>query len=116
MKTLNKYIIEGLKIDSKTKVNNPNLIDIKKIKGPETPGKDYFGEEITIIGWPFKDKQDINYKKTKEYIRKNGYMIYNDLEEIEYPEYYDYFVYAGYEGYSEVNCYTYGEDGVVCAD
>ena len=119
MKTLDNFIQEKLKINSKSKINKNEPLEADEIEGPETPGKDYFNEDVVIIGWPFKDKNDPNYKKTKEYIKKWGYSVYNDLEDIEDKDMWDYFCYAqppndGFEiSDSEINCYVYGPEGVI---
>ena len=112
MKDLNNFIIEKLKVNSKSKINKNEPLEADEIEGPETPGKDYFDDDVVIIGWPFKNKNDQNYKKTKEYIRKEGYSVYNDLEEIEDQDMWDYFCYASHIGdKSKVNCYVYGPEG-----
>ena len=111
MKSINDYIIEKFKISSKNA--KQKYLDPEDIEGPETPGEDYFGEEVTIIGWPFKDKNDKNYKRTKEYIRKEGYSVYNDLEEIEDQDMWDYFCYACHKDEFEVDCYVYGSEGAI---
>lgn len=118
MKNLNEILIEKLTISSKTKVNKKDYLDPEDIKDIETPGKDYFGEDVVIIGLPFKNKNDKNYKTTKEYIKNmsvDGYSIYNDLEDIDNLNEYDkdtYFAYACHKGDKEINCYVYGPEGI----
>ena len=118
MKDINNFIQEKLKVSSKSKVNRSEPLEPEEVEGPETPGKDYFDEDVVIIGWPFKKKNDDNYKKTKEYIRTHGYRIFNDLEDIDDKEMFDWFCYAYVTGVSneaiwqqEVNCYVYGPEG-----
>ena len=118
MKDLKKIIQEKLKVSSKSKVNRSEPLEPEEVEGPETSGKDYFDEDVVIIGWPFKKKNDDNYKKTKEYIRTHGYRIFSDLEDIEDKEMFDWFCYAYVTGVSneaiwqqEVNCYAYGPEG-----
>ena len=112
MKDLLEIIQEKLKVNSKSKINNIEPLKPEEIEGPETPGKDYFDEDVVIIGWPFKDKNDQNYKKTKEYIRNERYSIYNDLEDIEDQDMWDYFCYAIHpDDKLEINCYVYGPEG-----
>lgn len=112
MKDLNNFILEKLKVNSKSNVHKFKELEPEEIEGPETPGKDYFDDDVVIIGWPFKDKNDKNYKRTKEYIRKEGYSVYNDLEEIEDQDMFDWFCYAKHpDNGSEINCYVYGPEG-----
>jgi len=112
MKDIDYFIQEKLKVNAKSKINKNEPLEADEIEGPETPGKDYFDEDVVIIGWPFKDKNDQNYKKTKEYIKKEGYSVYNDLEDIEDSDMWDWFCYAQHpnDG-SEINCYVYGPEG-----
>ena len=113
MKELKEIIREKLTITKDSKINTTKYLEPIEIEDPETPGEDYFGEEVIIIGWPFKDKNDPNYKNTKEYIKKERYSVYNDLEEIEDQEMWDYFCYAQHPNdKSEINCYVYGPEGV----
>ena len=117
MKFLKDIILEKLKVNSKLKINKNEPLEADEIEGPETSGKDYFDEDVVIIGWPFKDKNDPNYKRTKEYIKKEGYSVYNDLEEIDDKDMFDWFCYAYINedtpwGTKEVNCYAYGPEGV----
>lgn len=113
MKHLKDIITEKLKISSKSKINKSEPLEPDIIEGPETPGKDYFDEDVIIIGKPFQNKKDTSYKETKEYIRKNGYRIFNDLEDIEDSDMYDWFCYAAHKDDRELNCYVYGPEGVV---
>lgn len=112
MKDINNFIQEKLKVSSKSKVNKNEPLEPEEVEGPETPGKDYYDEDVVIIGWPFKKKNDDDYKKTKEYIRTHGYRIFNDLEDIEDRDMWDWFCYVQHpnDG-SEVNCYVYGPEG-----
>jgi hypothetical protein len=113
MKDINYFIQEKLKVNSKSKINNMEPLEPEEIEEVETPGKDYFDEDITIIGWPFKKKNDKNYQDTKEYIRNKGYLIYNDLEEIEDKDMFDWFCYAKHpDDDTQINCYVYGPEGV----
>lgn len=118
MKYINDYIVEKFKINSKN-IKNKKYLEPEEVEGPETPGIDYWNEEITIIGWPFQEKNDENYKKTKEYIRKSHYQIWNDYEEIDEKDMFDWFCYAvksdeGSPGSEkEVNCYVYGTEGAI---
>ena len=112
MKDIDYFIQEKLKVNSKSKINKSEPLEPEEVEGPETPGKDYFDEDVVIIGWPFKKKNDDNYKKTKEYIRTHGYRIFNDLEDIEDKEMFDWFCYATHEDEKELNCYVYGPEGV----
>ena len=123
MKVINNFINEKLIINKNTKISKRDYIEPEDIEGPETPGKDYFNEDIIIIGRPFKN---IKSKQTKEnylyslhYIKDNGYSIYNDLGDIDNLNEYDkdtYFVYACHKDDKEVNCYIYGPDGVYGVD
>lgn len=113
MKDLKKIIQEKLKVSSKLKVNRSEPLEPEEVEGPETPGKDYFDEDIVIIGKPFQNKKDTSYKETKEYIRKNGYRIFNDLEDIDDKEMFDWFCYATHKDEQELNCYVYGDAGVI---
>lgn len=118
MKTINNYLVEKFKLNSKTSKKSEYL-EPEEIEDPETPGKDYWGDDVIIIGWPFQEKNDENYNKTKEYIRKCHYQIYNDYEEIDHPEFFDWFCYAistdkrFSSGEKEVNCYVYGTEGAI---
>lgn len=113
MKNLNKFILEKLKINSKSKINNIEILDPKDFDNSfEHNGFDYNGDSILIIGKPFKDKNDKNYKESKEFIKENGLMIYNDLEDIllDAPNS-EYYIYACPGDDMEVDCYVYGTDG-----
>jgi len=114
MKDINSFIQEKLKVSSKSKINKNEPLEPDEIEGPETPGKDYFDDDVIIIGWPFKDKNDKNYKRTKEYISKKRYSVYNDLEDIEDSDMWDWFCYATHENEQELNCYLYGPEGAQC--
>lgn len=113
MKHLSTYILEKFKINKNTKIED--YLDPTEFTQLETPGKDYFGEDVTIIGFPFKTKQDDNYKKSKEYIKKKGYSIWYDLEDFEDKDMFEWFVYAGKlkEQPNTIDCYSYGPEGVV---
>ena len=114
MKELNNFIQEKLKVNAKLKIDKNEPLEPDEVKGPETPGKDYFDDEVIIIGWPFQKINDDNYTKTKEYIKRNHYYVYNDYGEIEDPESWDWFCYAQHpEDGDELNCYVYAEEGVL---
>lgn len=124
MRSIIDLINEKLNISSKSNVHKFKELEPEEIEGPETPGKDYFDDDVVIIGWPFKDKHDKNYKRTKDYIRSHGFSICNDLEMIEDAEFFDYFCYvlhtdpeefftsANANDNNELNCYIYGPEGV----
>lgn len=116
MKEIKEFITEKFKLNSKN-ISKPKYLEPEEVKGPETPGEDYWDEEVTIIGWPFQEKNDENYKKTIEYIRKSHYQIWNSYEDIEEKDMFDWFCYAlkSDEGSSgnEVNCYVYGTEGAI---
>lgn len=114
MRSIIDLINEKLKVSSKSKINKNEPLEPDEIEGPETPGKDYFDDDVIIIGWPFKDKNDKNYKRTKEYISKKRYSVYNDLEDIEDSDMWDWFCYATHENEQELNCYVYGPEGAQC--
>jgi len=113
MKNLDEFVIEKLKINKNVKIKEEKFLEPEDVIGPETPGKDYFDEDVIIIGWPFQKENDENHKKTKEYIKKEGYRIYNDLNEIEDQDMFDWFCYACHKDDSEVNCYVYGSEGAI---
>ena len=75
MKRICNYLNEQLKVNSKSKVHNLKPLEPEEIKGPETPGKDYFDEDVTIIGWPFQKPKDDNHKKTMQYIANEHYQM-----------------------------------------
>ena len=116
MKQLSKHITEALKISSKSKVHGSGLLDPDDFKDMETPGYDWDGEEMILVGKPFKNKTTKEYLDTKCYIKNNGYTIYNDLEDIDFKEDFDYFVYARYNADKELNCFVYGFDGAYAED
>ena len=116
MKELTKYlkdnkVLEALKINSKSKVNKDEILDPEDFKDMETPGFDGMGEELIIIGKPFKHKNTKDYVETKVYIKEKHYQIENDLEDIDDRDDYDYFVYARYLSDDELYCFTYGYEG-----
>lgn len=111
---LNNYITEKLKINSKSKVNvnNIEILDPKDFDNSfEHIGYDYNGNEIVILGKPFKDKNDKNYKESKNLIKRDGYEIHYDLEDMlsDAPKS-EYYIYACPDD-MEVYCYVYGELG-----
>lgn len=117
MKGINNFIYEKLKINKNTKISKRDYIEPEDIEDMETPGKDYFGDDVVIVGKPFTTKpKDQNYLETLRYIRKSKYLVYNDLEDIEGIENYKWFVYACHKGDNELNCYVYGPDGVYGVD
>lgn len=98
------------KLNSKN-VKQSEYLEPEEIEDPETQGKDYWDEDITIIGWPFQKEGDENYNKTKEYIKKHHYRINNDFGDIDNPEFFDWFCYAMKD--NEINCYVYGTEGAI---
>lgn len=94
MKTLNYFIQEKLKVNSKSKISS-EVLRPEEIKGPETPGKDSNDEDITIIGKPFKTVKDTNYKESIELIKDRGDIILKDIYELDEDELkeFDWFVY-----------------------
>ena len=120
MKSIVDSINEKLKINKNTKISKRDYIEPEDIEDMETPGKDYFGEDVVIVGKPFTKKDgDQNYLDALRYIRKSKYVVYNDLADIDNLDDYDdnaYFVYAAHKGDKELNCYTYGPEGVYGVD
>lgn len=120
MKGINNFIYEKLKINKNTKISKRDYIEPEDIEDMETPGKDYFDEDVIIVGKPFTKKDgDKNYLDALRYIRKSKYLVNNDLGDIDNLDDYDdnaYFVYAAHKGDKELNCYTYGPDGVYGVD
>lgn len=118
MKSINDYIVEKFKLNSKT-LKKSEYLEPEEIKDPETPGKDYLNNDVIIIGWPFQKEGDENYKKTKEYIKKCHYRINYDFGDIDDPEFFDWFCYAintdkrFFNSEKEVNCYVYGTEGAI---
>ena len=116
MKIIKEYILEALKINSKSKVHGSGLLDPEDFKDMETPGYNWDGEEMILIGKPFKNKNTKEYAETKEYIKTSGYKVYNDLEDIDNKENFDYFIYARYDTDNEINCFVYGFEGAYVED
>ena len=120
MKVINNFINEKLKINKNTKISKRDYIEPEDIEDMETPGKDYFGDDVVIVGKPFTKKgKDQNYIDALRYIRKSKYLVYNDLADIDNLDDYDdnaYFAYAAHKGDKELNCYVYGPEGVYGVD
>ena len=117
MKSIIDLINERLIINKSTKISKRDYIEPEDIENMETPGKDYFGDDVIIVGKQFTKKgKDQNYLETLRYIRKSKYLVYNDLEDIEDLENYEWFVYACHKGDKELNCYVYGPEGVYGID
>ena len=113
MKSINYYIVEKFKISSKNA--KQKYLDPEDIEGPETPAEDYQNEPCIIIGKPFKNKQDKNYKETKDLLSnvysKNPITYgYDDIEE---KDMFDWFVFAKQLEYKEIGCFGYGHEGVI---
>lgn len=125
MKSIVDSINEKLIINKNTKISKKDYLEPEDIKGPETPGKDYFNEDVVIIGWPFKIddfiKKTNNYLKTLRYIRKSLYRVQNDVEDVmdnsgDLCNKDTYLIYAAHKDSQELNCYIYGPDGVYGVD
>jgi hypothetical protein len=124
MKSIVDLINEKLIINKNTKISKKrDYIEPEDIEDMENPGKDYFGDDVVLIGKPFQNVRSgqtkQNFLDALHYIRKNGYTIYNDLADIdnlnEYPKD-TYFIYACHKGDKELNCYVYGPEGVYGVD
>lgn len=114
MKNINTFILEKLKINSKTKIiHNNKILSPKDFDSLENIGIDYNGEEILVIGKPFKDYNDKNWEISMDYIHKKGYEIINGFDDIDNKKDFDYFVYACPTDNMEVCCYVYDESGVL---
>ena len=53
MKSIVDSINEKLKINKNTKISKRDYIEPEDIEDMETPGKDYFGDDVVIVGKPF---------------------------------------------------------------
>lgn len=125
MKSIVDSINEKLIINKNTKISKKDYIEPEDIEGPETPGKDYFDEDVLIIGWPFKMVDFFtranNYLKTLRYIRKSLYIVQNDVEDVidnsgDLCNKDTYLIYAAHKDSQELNCYIYGSEGVYGID
>lgn len=126
MKVINNFINEKLIINKNTKISSKGeYIEPEDIEGPETPGKDYFDEDVIIIGWPFKIddfiKRANNYLKTLRYIRKSPYRVQNDIEDVidnlgDLCNKDTYLIYVAHKDTYELNCYIYGPESVYGVD
>jgi len=118
MKYINNFISEKLIINKNTKFKK-NYIEPEDIEGPETPGKDSNGEDITIIGKPFKSIKDKSYTENIWIIQDKGDIIEKDLYEFDEDELGDFkwFAYIKYKtsGHT-VFCCGYGLNGVYAID
>ena len=116
MINLSKYISEGIKLSSKSNViEKVKILDPNDFMYEEYFGYNYNGDKVIVVGKPFKHKNTLNYVESKKYIKTNGYMINNDLEDIdkETRENAEWFIYAT-PNVQEItlDCYVYGLEGV----
>lgn len=113
MKNINIFILEKLKINSNTKINNTNIISPENFDDTcEHIGIDYNGEEVLVLGKPFKDRNDKNWEITMDYIHNNEYLIIHGFDSIDNKEDYEYYVYVSNDE-MEVSCYPYDKNGVL---
>ena len=113
MKDLVSFISEKLQIKKTDKIKE-KILNPEEIEGPETPAIDYNGEPCIIIGKAFKNKEDKNYKETRDLLfnkyHKNP--ITYDFEDIEEKDMFDWFVYAKQPKWKEIGCFAYDPSGV----
>lgn len=111
MKILQKYIIEKLSIS--------NYLKPEEFTEFETLGQDKYGDKVIIIGIPFKNKKDPNWKKTSSYIHEHRFDIETDIEfheddkDFKDHEYWCYAIYKEYYDHSStLHCYSYDKEGI----
>lgn len=124
MKSLTQYLLEKLKVNSKSKISknkNSEYLEPDEFEEDFTEGEDYNGNKVTIIGKPFKNQKDpiekqaanLVAKKLKENHMSLFVCSFNDAcDMIDNPEEIDYWCYA-MNNENEIACFVYGPDGVV---
>jgi len=113
MKDLVGFVNEKLQINKTSKII-PRILDPEEIEGPETPAIDYNDEPCIIIGKAFKNKEDKNYKETRDLISNKYYNnpITYDFDDIDEKDMFDWFVYAKQHKWKEIGCFPYDSSGV----
>ena len=116
MKNISNFILEKLKISKNTKINKDFDDDVllpNEFKKLENIGINYNGEQVLVLGKPFKDRNDKNWEISMNFIQDNDFEIINGFDDIDNKEDFDYFVYACSEDNMEVYCYVYDSSGVL---